>query len=578
MTELGPLTIPLAAVRRELSQIRSWIQPREKHPFGEPEIVEQFGGQLRGLINSMDDELGEIESDLTNGRGSSAWERYARLQREDLPQLANELLAVIGGRYLSTRDLDDMHPLDEHDDRTSDTRTISFSNVARDLLNDLYKRTNAAVGSLLIVGEERQVPIGTGIVRLRFPACDVWNLPFTAHEYGYLVARSDDASPAFKQFRQQVEHYVDPRLHEAGDAEYPGDHPYRVDVKEFWRSVKLPEDRDEVPASLREMRARQTAHLCRLFADAFATYFVGPAYVQALLHLRFRPDKLLTEPGPMLPAFVERFVMALETLRRMNDDEARYRSLKFPHKPFDLVLDPSTGLTSIWTQFLESAGVRDDPYDTTAKRLKPWIDRIWRAVTDSAWRDGRNQATVYPCWQQTLKLVDVLKSNRLPHPVRPQPWAVVNAAWKARIDGGPELMIERVALRLLDVGDTGAVKPASEQKQRDAVDTGRGGTSQRDHPRQTSSPSAAHDGSPEPTPYSERSNVTSQPAANPVINDQIAVLSALIDRPDLGQMFNDSMANGDADLDILAFLKKDNPPAYRAYLRSVVRRGQGGDK
>lgn len=430
MTDLGPLTIPIAAVRRELSQIRSWIRPRHEHPFGDAESVQKFGGQLRGLVNNADQELREIENDLARDQTRSAWERYARLQREDLPQLANELLAVIGGRYLSTRNLDDMHPRDR-DEQQAEARVISFSGVARDLLNDLSNRTNAGVGSLLIVGEERQVPIGTGIVRLRFPACDVWNLPFTAHEYGYLVARSE-ASRSFKTFREQVERGVDPRTHKPGE-DAVADHPYLQDVVQFWTTgrAQLPDDPDDEPPILRELRARQTAHLCRLFGDAFATYFVGPAYVKALLQLRFRPDEQLTKPGGMVPAFVERFVVAMETLRRMDEDEPLYREIKFGlTTPFAEVLDPSTGLPSIWSDFVKSAGVRPDPYEAVKARMKPWIERIWEAVIDPNWRDEDGWPAVYGCWRDALQLVEWLKQVKpLPAPAQlARPWAVVNAA------------------------------------------------------------------------------------------------------------------------------------------------------
>src|SRR3989442_3403286 len=99
--------------------------------------------------------------------------------------------------------------------------------------------------SVLIVGEEQLDPSQADIIRLRFPACDIWNLPFTAHEYGYLVAHKDlragrSKRAIFHNLREEVQENVNLRKHDPGS---PPEHRecYLSEMVKLWDEYhKLP--------------------------------------------------------------------------------------------------------------------------------------------------------------------------------------------------------------------------------------------------------------------------------------------------------------------------------------------------
>ncbi|MEV6304792.1 hypothetical protein AB0M02_35645 [Actinoplanes sp. NPDC051861] len=448
----------LAEAQRECVQIQLWLSERETHPFGGDS--KSMDRALGSLLNEAWTLSRRARSELRAGKLSDAWATYAELQRH-LPSLSTELLALIGGTYLMRNNLDDMRPrYDKDDELIGPDQPISFSEVARGLLNDLSSRAGKLNGSLLIVGEERQGPVPATIIRLRFPSCDLWNLPFIAHEYGYLVAQKDPPD-AFRSMRDEVRRLVDPGTH-GGDP--PDAACYLPEVQRLWHQNLDPDLADPSGATdtgpLRELADRQVAHLCRLFADAFATYFAGPAYVYALLRLRFRPDPSLTEPGATLPSFVQRFFFAYETLRLLDTTEELYNEPPLSdifagETPFQNETNRTTGLYNEWRIALAGAGLAEDVqeqdriYESARASLQPWLDQVWTALRNRDWLGRRAVPHVYWDWADALELRDHLSA---PPKLKLQHWAVVNAAWLARIKEGENAVqpIEVEALRLLD--------------------------------------------------------------------------------------------------------------------------------
>ena len=331
------------------------------------------------------------------------------------------------------------------------------------MLADLAKRADRLTSSILIVGEERNAPTDADIIRLRFPAVDIWSLPFTAHEYGFLVAHRDPP-PVFSEMTRTVRLMVDPAEHRNG--ELPAEAAcYLPEVQRFWdrfydarqeATTDLGRPGDEYRRQVDELAELQEAHLCRLFADAFATFFVGPAWVHALLHLRFRPDETLYEPTATMPSFTSRFVFALETLRWMHDDAQLYRRLDFGSAgPFAREFEPGTGLDYHWTMAVQSAGCKN-AYAEVAETYQPWLKEIHRALfADPRWPGRVPVTNSYEQWRAAKDIEPKLTKPSLVVKERPHPWAVLNAAWSARAWGEPDVLnlVERNAVRLLDLHD-----------------------------------------------------------------------------------------------------------------------------
>jgi hypothetical protein len=449
----------LAATKKEQDVINFWLDVNDAHPFGT-----DAAGNMHSRLNRWSQEVAEllfdIEDDLKNDRLAAGWEKYTQLCRDHLARLSNELLAVIGGMYLMRNDLDSMSG--------PGSRPLSFSAAASQLLADLAKRADRLTSSILIVGEERPAPTDADIIRLRFPAVDIWSLPFTAHEYGFLVAHKDPP-PVFREMSRTVSLMVDPTQHRDG-VPPPEAACYLPEVQQFWdrfyeahqeatlETAQLDDEDQHLVARLAEL---QQAHLCRLFADAFATFFVGPAWVHALLHLRFRPDETLYEPIAIMPSFTSRFVFALETLRWMHEDSPLYRRIDFGSAgPFGRECVRGAGLDYQWLMAVQGAGCKD-AYAEVAEIYQPWLKEIHRALelSDPTW-PGRVPVTqTYERWRAARDLEQKLTRQSLVVKERPHPWAVLNAAWSVRAWGEPDVLniVERNSIRLLDQDDNDIV-------------------------------------------------------------------------------------------------------------------------
>ncbi len=438
------------AIKQEYNRISNLL-------YGDDNPLASYVTTVRGKFNDpMSDArilIGEIEKAIQGGNLKEGWDKYVELKTRLMPVLSGELLAIIGGVYLMQAQLDDprenLESLIEEDRKNP----LSFSRMAKELVKDLADRSGKEWESVLIVGEEFFRHSEAEIIRLRFPACDIWNLPFTAHEYGYLVARKNAKVPnRFRKLRDKVRENVDPSSHPVGSPPEHKDCFLRevVDVWDYYHNkLTSSDERDQFlrarAQELETLQDQQETHLCRLFADAFATFFVGPAYVHALLHLRFIPDTTLYHPTPIMPSFAQRFVFALEILKWMNNEP---------------VIDPSknmgafgrevaaTGIQALWHQALESAQ-QEDYYEQILVKYKPWLDQIKEAL-QTHFGTTPPIGTTYENWRTAQELEKSLLTNPVVD-IRPKMWAVLNAAWSARWQYPNSVVtIHYNALRLLD--------------------------------------------------------------------------------------------------------------------------------
>ena len=439
----------------ELKEILRWLAGNSQLPLGN--YAQRISGRLSHLeseATSLLDKMRKAIEPNTQGSGvwqpnvEAAWNAYGKLKREIIPILASELLAVIGGAFLMREKLDIMG-----------NSPLSFSSLAQTLVDNLAWRSKGGWESVLIVSEERIGYLQAEIIRLRFPACDIWNLPFAAHEYGYVVGERRNLN-VFSEFRQEVGKQVDPRKHATNpmtqDRQSPPDSLcFLPEVRSFWERY----DRERVinEADLQELTKRQVAHLCRLFAEAFATLFVGPAYVHALLQLRFLPDDSLYTPTPSMPAFAQRFVFALQTLKWMDGWSDRYYNLGFNLQeittPFRREVDETQGIFPVlWRQTI-AASRQADNYDTIAKTYSPWFKKFEQALREN-WLSLIADQQTYHNWLMATTVLEekIARPNLQIETANPvNEWTVLNAAWSARADNPASVeRIEGNALLLLD--------------------------------------------------------------------------------------------------------------------------------
>jgi Calcineurin-like phosphoesterase len=457
------LAAALAGAQHEFDRMSVWWS-KDLSPF--PRKADAIERKLRGIRTPAEKLLRAIADHVSDNEPQPGWAKYAELRTQHLPRISNELLAIIGGLYLEERGRDRLHA----------DSAQSFSSVAKRLVDLLAEQAgNTYTAEILIVGEERQEPVSAEILRLRFPACDLWNLPLAAHEYGYLVAQHR-APESLWGLKADVERGVDPEL-------VPNDPPdlacYLPSVRRS-RAKYWGRDRDPgataletVPEpSVEELQRLQVAQVCRLFADAFAAYSVGPAYVRALLLLRMRPDETLIEPRGTMPPFTQRFVFALETLKWVREQESRFPTAPLTTDGSKALVDACDDLQQIWRNILGDAGVRD-PYDDVKAKFADvggrdgWLSKVMTALEDP----GLNKDPVpvlYRRWQAACDLEGVLAGDDPARDAKPDPWASINAAWSVRARGAEDLAaVEKRAIDLLDDRLPTTVEPTETRLRRD---------------------------------------------------------------------------------------------------------------
>jgi sugar-specific transcriptional regulator TrmB len=471
MSETTVLRTAYEAIKQEFSRISNLLyaqNPLEKY-------TNNIRGKFNDRISTVQTMLEEIEKAIDSNKPWEGWDKYVELKTELIPSLSSELLAVIGGVYMIEAHLDDPG---ETLGYTADSvhKPLSFSDLAKELVGDLARRTGRMWASVLIVGEEFFKDSEAEIIRLRFPACDIWNLPFTAHEYGYLVARKDLSERVLERVRkarEKVKESVNPAKHE--NSTLPEDKGcFLKEVSDLWEKyykLDSASERNQFMESFEvnvdKLADQQVNHFCRLFADAFATFFVGPAYVHALLHLRFMPDETLYRPSRDVPSFASRFLFALETLKWMNDEP-----IIDPSNNLDLFRQEivARGIPALWKQAVTSAQ-QEDLYDEIKIQYQPWLDQIKQALT-AGFRTPTAIGTTYANWREAQKFEKQLHTKPSVFP-RPQRWAVMNAAWSARRQNPAAVtQIQLNSLKLLNLEDNDLIqRPPSE----DSLLTGRKG-------------------------------------------------------------------------------------------------------
>ena len=243
------------------------------------------------FLNSIDEALSKAAPD-EQAALSGAWVDYGNGLR-DSQHLLRSYREIIGSLAIRNQDLDNqlLYVADELI-RVCMTVSISDDNyhllVHSVIFSDAFSQTHAR------------------IIRLRFPAWTIWNLPLVAHEVGQVAHAwvlkqerdHDNSAPLLTSFMANQRAYLI-----ANDA----------CLKKLHQSVD-----DDPQQSDRRLRAEDWAdsRLRVLLADVFATYTMGPAYACSAIMLRLNPT---AEPQRDMPADVQRAHVILSTLRCMNE-------------------------------------------------------------------------------------------------------------------------------------------------------------------------------------------------------------------------------------------------------------------
>jgi len=362
-------------------------------PFAEAD--DQLWGAVDMTINlqvrNQCDALNGVRDKLQKAPGNDpgarreAWSSYMRIYDES-QDIFRECLELVGGLAFRGMKLDEQ------------IWRVAICQIADELIRSCALQSIAVPWNSLTVPapEEALKQTLARIIRLRFPEWTIWTLPFTAHEYGHVVA------------------------HEREDL-------HRLVREEAGRVVAQGAVGGDVAA--RALRADYHAH--EFFADAFATYTMGPAYACAAIRLRFDPLTAY-EDGAEHPGYAKRAAIVFGILRRM-DEEA---GMPAPYSDVRTMLEKDWGdMLACANPSIAAPNLAD--LDVLANTFWGGFKKVLRSTAQYPARGEEEGWAVAQQWEQVWR-------QRLQTPPLPEldlkPTSklrdVLNAAWLCRLDGG----------------------------------------------------------------------------------------------------------------------------------------------
>jgi hypothetical protein len=284
---------------------------------------------------------------------------------------------------------------------------IKLCEIADGLLDQLSYACGLAWGRFTILADEEFFSDYAQIIRIRFPFHGIWDLPVAAHEFGHFAAHRLTAGEG--QARSL---------------------PFPQFVTDYCVQNKL---------------GREWAlYLNEFFADAFATYTLGPSYAFTSLLLRFGVATAHDEVDQKHPSYAKRAQLILDVLNRM-DCEADSKGA------LDHVIRL---LRDLWDTALNSAEMRKQMPDADGERLGYLTGELYGILTRTATHARYNR------WDMTAQLQSNVKAGTKAPTCEYEVRDLLNAAWRARFEpnSSPEQISGRVICLAMPIVRNGAVK------------------------------------------------------------------------------------------------------------------------
>ena len=238
------------------------------------------------------------------------------------------------------------------------------------------------------------------IIRLRYPAVGIWDVPVVVHELGHFAAYRLTSWDDGLQRSQKVREFIREYLVEKNIAKESEQRQWKRWLNEF-------------------------------FADAFATYCVGPSYAASCLMLRFSVAQACNNENETHPSSAARAAAILEILSEMS----RNQTVPFQEPPYRLVVEK---LRSRWLDMLTSSGGYCE-----IEWVPAMARRLYQVVSSVA-LNARYDTWAYADATLRSVLSDPMKAPEHHFSARD----LLNAAWLARASGDDPMVISERALQL----------------------------------------------------------------------------------------------------------------------------------
>jgi hypothetical protein len=265
--------------------------------------------------------------------------------------------------------------------------------LAEAWLDDLSDRADLRRVGVVIPSDTEFMVTLAQVVRLRFVHDGIYGLPAAAHEYGHFVA----GELVSKNSKDGLPNWTFP-------------------VSEALRHASLEADRPSLWSLGHEV-----------FADSFATYVCGPAYVNMCLRLRFHPAVAELTVARTHPPPTTRARIILATLERMAADE-----------PAGGFLPMVVGnLQSFW---VNASGITPEPE-------QPELNDLAKACWNILDTNRHTRQLRYRTYPRAYNLADRLLEAEDPLREDDTIADVLNAAWRRRLNEDSRRTTREVARR-----------------------------------------------------------------------------------------------------------------------------------
>lgn len=285
---------------------------------------------VRELVNEIDkkiDSLRRIKIELTlahshNAEGqakavSEAWRSY-RDTFEQIQDLFHECLDVLGGLAF--------HELSLNNPTFGKEIDKDILSVAEELT--WVCSSSTGIGSSLVIPAPKEALVMTlgRVVRLRCCDWTLWVLPWIAHEFGHVLMgdKGDANSKVYQETRETIVALFSPQLTR------PNSFPESTQTQRLAeREIGDQQRSDAARGQWAEKERRRVQNeIEEYLADAFGTYFMGPAFPCAAIHLRLNPTS--SHAGEIEDSYDhERAYVMVKVLSSMGEGGSDFRQIAF---------------------------------------------------------------------------------------------------------------------------------------------------------------------------------------------------------------------------------------------------------
>lgn len=422
IAQIDTLIQNLERIRTVLNvMVAEQIKPAALFPSNTADTIQ---GKFNRKITGQKTKLEEIKRKLmvqgySQETLAGAWNDFAAI-KEEANLIFNLCLDFLGGMAVRRWELED-----------------GICALAEKMLERFASDIGIGWQSVLILGDERpfdDIIKLTAIIRLRFPEWDIWSLPFIGYEFGQLAARQDLSASLENYFEDKKEKIKQLITHsDIPESELSRQPRSVIEMREgYQNNVRTKEDVDRYIE-------QQIIHLRNLFADIFATYFMGPAYVYSRTYLRLMPTDVWKDQTYKV-AMGRRLAVMKSTLMEMNKASKENR---FSPDIYAGVIDH---LTEIWKRTIQAFQTDfngeftfNDPYDD-------WFTEAYK-ILDEEFSDKKFMPQH---WNQANELSKSLLEHPTINPTT-KISVILNAAWIGRMLHPNRVGdLARIAQKLLD--------------------------------------------------------------------------------------------------------------------------------